>query len=161
MTYTQRLAAGVLLGTVPFLSACSGEKTWYRPWGDSSTKLAQQYQDQLDIHSRMELTPATPGNVRPVVHVTVTNVGKRNVKALRFVITADPNGIPVSSAASQYHDVRVMRPLTSPNGESTLLPKDGGTTTFLVEFNPIVNDTNLTPDNIATRLRLTEIEFDK
>lgn len=152
MTTRQRFATVVLIAAVPVLSACTGEKTWYRPWGDSAAQLAQQYRNQLDIHVTVDQS-SNPNH--PVAHVTVTNIGRRDVNYLRFVAVAN-----ATFSATDYHDVRVLKPLTSPTGEQTLLPRDGGTTSFLVDFRdyptpPAANT------RIAVDLRLTEIGFTK
>ena len=143
-----------LIAVLPLLGGCK----YFRPLmpgstSEPSSKLVREYSDQLDIHSSLEKQAAESGMATPVLHVTVTNTGNRNVNYLKLVVVLDIGNSPVSG---DYHDVRVIKPLTGPDGDTTLLARDGGTTSFLVHFKNA-------PDTIGLQanVRLTEIGFTK
>jgi hypothetical protein len=138
------------------LSVATGCK-YFRPLmpgssNPSPSKLVAQYSEQLDIHSELEYQRAEAGFATPVLHVTITNTGDRNVNYLKLVITLDVDPIPLNG---DYHDIRVVKPLTGPDGDTTLLTRDGGATSFLVHFN------NTRFENLRPNIRLTDIGFTK
>jgi hypothetical protein len=138
------------------LPSCKYFRPLFGGGSDSSThtsKLVAEYKDQLDIYSNLERQPAEAGFATPVLHVTVTNTGNRNVNFLKLVITLDHD---TGTPTTDYHDIRVLKPLTSPEGETTLLARDGGTTSFLVHFKNAPSNFDLRPN-----IRLTEIGFTK
>jgi len=146
----------LMLGIFLILSGCQSWNwnPFAGPAAPAPSKLADDYRPQLDIYTKVDLAPTAPGTITPTLHGTITNIGNRNVDFLKLVIVVDSVFVD-----SPYHDIRVVKPLTGATGEVTLLPRDGGATSFIVTFNPWHPPTEIRPDNLRVEVKLMELTF--